>query len=357
MSVSATPRTLEPDVGEEPAAPSLVSRRMIAMVAYAVALGTFFLLVGLPTESLLIFAWLLLASVCWNIEKPFRSHVRWLSDWCPLLGLMVAYDVSRGFAKYGQAPHITEMITFDKSLFGGTLPTTWLQDQLYDPKHLHWWDVFASVVYMSHFVATLTCAVVLYLRSRDIWARYMRRWLFVTGAGLATYFLYPAAPPWWASRFGYITDHVERMSGRGWSAIGLSDASDMLDAGIARSNPTAAMPSLHSGWAMLLIAFFLPMVAKKWWPLLFAYPLSMTFTLVYTGDHYIADVLLAWVYVALAFIVVGAAERSWRRMRARQAHERLAARAPVSPAAEAQREPHPEPVTSRALTAGAVGHK
>ena len=49
---------------------------------------------------------------------------------------------------------------------------------------------------------------------------------------------------------------------------------------------------------------------------LLAYPLAMTFTLVYTGEHYVIDVLVGWLYVALTFLVVGWAERWWARRRA-----------------------------------------
>jgi membrane-associated phospholipid phosphatase len=67
---------------------------------------------------------------------------------------------------------------------------------------------------------------------------------------------------------------------------------------------------------MMAVAFFLPLVRRRWWPLLLAYPLAMTFTLVYTGEHYVADVLVGWLYVALTFTVVGLGERWWARRRA-----------------------------------------
>jgi hypothetical protein len=37
----------------------------------------------------------------------------------------------------------------------------------------------------------------------------------------------------------------------------------------------------------------------------------MTFTLVYTGEHYVIDVLVGWAYVAAVFLVVGLGERWW----------------------------------------------
>ena len=71
-----------------------------------------------------------------------------------------------------------------------------------------------------------------------------------------------------------------------------------------------------TAWALLAVAFFLPMVRKRWWPLLLTYPLAMTFTLVYTGEHYVIDVLVGWFYVGMVFLLVGLAER-WCAARGR----------------------------------------
>ena len=75
------------------------------------------------------------------------------------------------------------------------------------------------------------------------------------------------------------------------------------------------MPSLHTAFAFMAVVFFLPMVRRRWWPLLLAYPLSMTFTLVYTAEHWVIDVLVGWAYVGLVFILVGLGERWWRSRR------------------------------------------
>jgi membrane-associated phospholipid phosphatase len=176
--------------------------------------------------------------------------------------------------------------------------------------------MLASWVYFSHFVVAISVALVLWLRNRSDWAAFMRRFLFLCAAGLATYFAYPAAPPWWAYQHGYL-DEVVRISTRGWAELGLHGAFNALNAGQLGSNPVAAMPSLHTAWALLVVAFFLPRVARRWWPLLLAYPLAMALTLIYTGEHYLIDVLAGWAYVAAAFLVVGLAERWWRGHRAR----------------------------------------
>jgi membrane-associated phospholipid phosphatase len=202
-------------------------------------------------------------------------------------------------------------------MFGGHVPTIWLQQHLYQPGHVRWWEVAVSLVYVSHFLTVPTVAVILWLRDRFQWARYMRRWITLSLAGLITYFLYPAAPPWWAYEHGYLPEPVARISTAGWNLIGLHSAGNTLNAlQVEAANPVAAMPSLHTAYAMMAVAFFLPVVRRRWWPLLLAYPLAMTFTLVYSGEHYVIDVLVGWLYVAVTFLVVGAAERLWVKLSA-----------------------------------------
>lgn len=313
------------------------------MTVYVAAFVVQWLVWGLPVDTLLIFFWLLAGVVCWNIGKPAHHHLKWARDWGPILGLLLVYDFSRGFAENGRAPHITELIDADRWMFGGELPTLWLQDKLYDPHHVHWWDVLASFIYMSHFVLCLGIATVLWVRRRELWAAFMRRWFVLTALGLATYFAYPAAPPWWAAKHGYLDEHVARLSGRGWSAIGLESTGRLLNQGQAMSNPVAAMPSLHSAFALLAVAFFLTRVSKKWWPLLLAYPVAMVATLVYSGEHYVIDALVGWAYVGIAFVAAGAAERWWRRRRAART------------ASPGEAEPT-EPTEPQAEAAEPVGH-
>lgn len=302
-------------------------RRLVAMTLWTVAFVAAWLLIGLPTDPVYAFVWLWTATIAWRSDRPWRTHLRFARDWLPVVVLLAIYNLSRGFADNGAVPHAMELITADRWMFGwaldGQVPTIWLQQHLYDPQRVHWWDVLVSWVYFSHFVAALAAAVVLWLRERARWAAFMRRWAFLTASGLATYFLYPAAPPWWAAQYGLL-DNVARISARGWKEFGMHGAGNLLNAGQIASNPVAAMPSLHTAFALFVVLFFLPAVRRRWWPLLLSYPLAMTFTLVYSGEHYMIDVLVGWTYVGLTFLAVGLGERWWA---ARQARRRPAAAA------------------------------
>jgi len=131
-------------------------------------------------------------------------------------------------------------------------------------------------------------------------------------AGVATYVLYPMAPPWLADdAMIFPGPAVGRYTSEGFDLIGLHLVGGALDQGQYLVNPVAAMPSLHMAYATLAAGFF--WFGKPWWAkvLLACYPLAMGLTLVYGGEHYVVDELAGVVY-ALAVIA------GWRYLRARQ---------------------------------------
>jgi hypothetical protein len=357
---TATPPSQEPVEVAPPRSRfrELLAQRRVAIPLFVFAFAIYWYFVGLPTDPMLAALWLWLGTIAWSSDKPWRHHLGFLRDWLPIVVVLVAYDYSRGLADNGIAPHVTEMIRADEWLFGGALPSVWAQEHLYNPHHIYWYDVLASWVYFSHFVVSLTILAVLWFRNRPQWARFLRRWFTLTAAGLVTYFLYPAAPPWWASEHGYIAEHIVRMSSRGWSAIGLHSGTKLLSIGQALSNPVAAMPSLHSAFAMSAAVFFIPRVRKRWVPLLLAYPILMSVTLVYTGEHYIADALVGYAYVGAVYLVVGVAERWWAGWHGRRAAQPDEAGPPQEAALpqEAGASPAAEPgVHPDGASAGASG--
>ncbi len=311
-------------LGQEPTSRR---QRLVAVSCWAALFIAAVLSWGLPTDPVYAFMWLWALAVAWRWGCPWRDHLAFARDWVPVVILLTLYNLSRGFADGVRSPHITELIHADEAMFGwftgGDVPTVWLQKHLYDPDQVHWWEVLVSAVYLSHFVASLGTAVALWLVARRRWAQYMRRWFVLGVAGLATYFIYPAAPPWWASLYGYLDDPVVRISLRGGQELGMHGAFSIVKMGQVAANPVAAIPSLHSAYAFMVVLFFAMMVGKRWWPLLALYPLAMTFTLVYAGEHYIVDVLVGWSYVIFAFTVVWLGEQWWQKRRDRRTTERF----------------------------------
>ena len=248
-------------------------------------------------------------------------------DWLPFALVLVAYDLSRGAATLFGRPTLWQwQADADRWLFFGTMPTVWLQEHLKLPKP-PWWEVAISSVYMSFFVLPYVVAAILWMRNRDEWKSFVRLFVGLSFAGLVIYTLLPAAPPWAAARctaadvvggpsgprcmFGSprgvpdggllgamqttqdgANDWVERIVARGWGNLHLHSATALIDQGQASVNLVAAIPSLHAALTAAVSAFLWRRVHRRWRPLLVAYPLIMAFTLVYTAEHYVVDILL-----------------------------------------------------------------
>ncbi len=101
-------------------------------------------------------------------------------------------------------------------------------------------------------------------------------------------------------------DWVERISTRGWGVLNLDTARALLDEGQASVNLVAAIPSLHAGLSLAIAMFLWRRVTRRWRPLLVAYVLIMAFTLVYSAEHYVIDILLGWSLAVVLVCLLGA---------------------------------------------------
>ncbi len=284
--------------------------RRLALGAYAFVFVFWTLRYGISIQRELVIAWIVGALGCASIGRSAREIVQLLTDWLPMSAFLLAYDYTRGLAdSIGISPHVTTMIDFDRFVFFGQTPTEWLQERIIDPAAVHWWDVCFSFLYTSHFIVPFVLAGVLWSRSRSAFEQFTHRFLTLSGVGLATYVLFPAAPPWMASEQGLL-EPIIRSSGRGFEVISVQTAA-AFDKGQSIVNLVAAVPSLHAGISMLVSLFLWPRVGRRWRPLLALYPAAMAMMLIATGEHYFFDVALGWLYA----VAVMAAWAWWESRR------------------------------------------
>lgn len=305
---------------EEPGPSTRRDRRLrfAALTAYSIGFVAYWKILGLPTDPVLIFLFLWVGIVAWNAAAPWREHLRFGRDWAPLIVVIVVYNFSRGAAdNLGFPLHVSEPITADEWLTGwftnGQIPTLWLQEHLYTPGHVHWYDVAGTFVYFSHFVTAMIVAAVLWVRTHDAWAPFMCRFIALDAVGLVIYVFYPMAPPWWAALNTDLLAATPRITNRGWDAIGLHSAGRLVTQGQGVVNPVAAMPSLHSAFAMFVVLFFILRIRRAWTLLLLLYPVAMGWVLVYFGEHYLVDIFAGWAVTVVVFVAAAYGERWWRR--------------------------------------------
>jgi membrane-associated phospholipid phosphatase len=328
----------------------------VGLVAYLAVLVGFILSNGLPTHRIDQTIWILAGIIAAKLGRSWRIHARAIVDWMPLLAALTLYDFTRGIADtLGMPLRVAELVNAERFLFGGELPTVWLQERFYTPGDPQWWDVAASAVYFSHFVVPWAIAAAFYVVSRPLWWRYIRMVLLLSYAGLLTYILFPAAPPWYAAWNGTIDVEVQRNIASGWAVIGLRIAGAWFDEVRADANAVAALPSLHAGFALLVAVGLWPVV-RHWLPrmLLLLFPLAMGVTLVYSGEHYVVDVLLGFAYVGLIMLGLRLWDRWWQQARVpRKAVEQASAEpADLADQVASSRQvvrPHEQPVPAGSL--------
>jgi membrane-associated phospholipid phosphatase len=282
--------------------------RKWTFAGWLAALALIILLVGIPTDrgSMLLLVLTLLAIPC--LGRGWAAYRRVLLDWLPFTAALIVYDYSRGIARrIGMPLHMEDIAAADEAAFG-VVPSVWLQERFMHAGDPRWWDGVATFVYSTHFFATPVLAAVLWMRARPLWIAFVTRIIALSVAGLLTYILFPAAPPWYAAREGAI-DPVIRGSGRGWLELGINHAGNLLQQGQLASNPVAAMPSLHTAFALIITLFLVRRFRGAWRWLLMAYPVLMGISLVYLGEHYVVDLVAGIVYAVAVDLAVGRFER------------------------------------------------
>lgn len=239
-----------------------------------------------------LFIVLFVLAIVFGKARPF------LVRFVPFIGLLLVYDSFRGIADdLNKSVHFTEMIWADRALFGGILPTAWLQ-QLWWHGQVMWYDFYFYFLYTIHFVAPVLVALLIWWKRDRLYWPYIAGFVTLSFSGFITYVLFPAAPPWMASDLGYI-EPIHRVSSDIWYAMGVTNFSEVY----ARlsPNPVAAVPSLHAAYPTLMTLFVGRAFGWRRTAWLWIYPGSIWLGIVYLGEHYVVDAVLGALYAWFAY--------------------------------------------------------
>jgi PAP2 superfamily len=227
--------------------------------------------------------------------------IGFLWDWSPFILLLLCYIALTGvIGGVVTRVHLQTPIDADRLIGFGHLPTLVLQAHFWHPDAPRWYDYAAVMLYPMHFIAPLVLAFVLWQWRGGLYWRFVASYLLLCYSAFATYLLYPAAPPWWASdqrRIPTVTRLLSQVPfGRAGTPVLLAER-------FFQTNPVAAMPSLHAA-APVLVWLVSWRVWPRWGWMVVVYPLAMALAVVYLGEHYVIDVLVGWVYAFVAFAAI-----------------------------------------------------
>ncbi|HEX6547434.1 MAG TPA: phosphatase PAP2 family protein [Candidatus Dormibacteraeota bacterium] len=229
---------------------------------------------------------------------------QFVKDWTPFLILFLAYEAMRGFAaKTGLAPH--DVSGLERALFGGQVPTIWLQEQFYDPSRISIQDWIGMFFYFMHFPLPIVVGFVIWTESRDLYWRFISALLLMCLLAFVTYLVYPTAPPWYS-----FNGKVWKINDATIAKWGVSYLISPIYRGF-NPNQFAAFPSLHAAFPALAAIYawarhrVLALGLVVW-------TLCVWLAIVYLGEHYFVDALAGLLYALVAVLIVEATTRRIR---------------------------------------------
>ncbi len=141
--------------------------------------------------------------------------------------------------------------------------------------------VALAVVYLgAQFAGTGAFLVWLYQRSFEAYRRFRDGLLAATAVALVGQWMFPVAPP--------------RLAGVGVedSLLRVLHLDIGSPASAAPTDPVAAIPSLHAGWALAVGAgLFMYARSRRWRAAGVAYPFVVVLATIATGNHFVVDAL------------------------------------------------------------------
>jgi hypothetical protein len=224
------------------------------------------------------------------------------------LGLY-AYSQAGSYASsYTNGVHFEPQIAFDSHLTpGGVLPTVWLQEHLYHG-HTGLLEVLAVLAYAGHFLVPLALGVALVVSKRIRSFQVLMFTLLSTSlAAMIVFVLAPTAPPWLAAQHGYIqgVHHILKTSLRDMHMTTLA----AVEGNASKYDITAAVPSLHTAFPLICLLAARHARLPRWASRLLAVNFAaVVFAIVYTGEHYVFDVLAGGALALAMWLLISTLE-------------------------------------------------
>ena len=210
---------------------------------------------------------------------------RFIGDWVPFIAIFLGWEAMRGIVHNdGIAPQVAILANVEKWLFLGHDPSEVLQHAV-SGSTLHVLAVAATVVYFCHFAVPLLVGLVLWLKDRAQYLRFVTALLAMCMVGFVFFMLVPTAPPWYAAQQHVLGGVTDLINSQHTLPSAISPYYSLLN-----PNSTAAFPSLHAAFPFLGWLALRRVYPRGSWILL-GWSLLVFVSVVFLGEHYVIDVI------------------------------------------------------------------
>lgn len=153
--------------------------------------------------------------------------------------------------------------------------------------------------FVGHFILTGIFFFWLYRSSREGFRSFRNAFLIATAVAIVIHWKFPTAPPRLVGGLG-LEDTLRKLS-----SIDIGSRTTP-----SYTNPVAAVPSLHAGWAVgVAVGIFRYSRSRPLKVLGVLYPLVVILTIVVTGNHFLFDAVAGALVMGIGFLVARALTR------------------------------------------------
>ncbi len=235
-----------------------------------------------------------------------------LRTFFPFILTGVIFDSMRYYYWQGVAGrvHVAEPYLLERRWFGigGLTP-----NELFQRHHGVLLDLACGLTYLVFVAEYLGLAFVAFFRGNLARAAtFARSFLVVNVLGFATYFVYPAAPPWYVTEYGLGPARADVLpeaaaAQRFDALLGTHLFDQVYGRGV---DVFGAYPSLHVSYPLIAAILAFRVAELRWarWPAT-GFFLLMCLSAVYLQHHYVTDAVLGIAYALVALAVTSAWDR------------------------------------------------
>ena len=245
-------------------------------------------LIGFKTDQLILVT---IFNGCYFANRLSRQFILGFSIF---IIYWIIFDYMKAFPNYlYNDVHIESLYQAEKSLFGIQWNGVVVTPNEYLAQHSATFaDVLAGIFYLCWVPVPLTFAAVLFFKNRRAFFQFSLTFFLVNMIGFVGYYCYPAAPPWYVAQHGFAFNAATPGNTAGLARFdNFFNISFFANMYAKSSNVFAAMPSMHASFLMIVLFFGLKYKMKAWNILFATIMVGIWVSAVYTGHHYILDVL------------------------------------------------------------------
>lgn len=218
----------------------------------------------------------------------------------------VIYDSMRVFPNYlFNDVHVLQPYQLEKSIFGIANGEEILSpNEFFANNRSSFLDVLSGFFYINWVPIPLMFAVYLFFKNKYLLLQFFSTFLLVNLIGFTIYYLYPAAPPWYYKLYGN-----EVLFNTPGSCAGLANFDAFFNINLfhdiyeKNSNVFAAMPSLHASYPIIVLLYGIKQKIHLGIIIFVLFLAGIWFSAVYSGHHYIIDLLAGGSCALLGFLL------------------------------------------------------